>query len=295
MSSTTSAGPRSMNHCASASVKVPVLLAVAAARVMVGSRLPPPNCAANSKKLAQPSFGTSPLNRLVPSEFQAMIGTMASTRQSVPAAMNCAPPPYEAPTIPRRGSPATSSWASGRDPTKSISCWMSRPSNSGLSICASPPDSPNPRGSQVSTLYPASSRAPIDTVPAVPRPSTSTSPALAQPGPISTVGAGASAPATGNQWARMTVPSKLTTSQSRSLPRSDASSDTRPLGGVQVADPPGAALPGVEPDVVSTATVDGGSSPPQPETSRPTETRAATTARRERMPRGYEPSGHPGQ
>src|SRR5688500_2622139 len=47
-------------------------------------------------------------------------------------------------------------------------------------------------------------------------PSEEVSPGSDQPGPISTVGAGSSAPApsTGNQWARMVVPSNDVTSRS---------------------------------------------------------------------------------
>ena len=54
--------------------------------------------------------------------------------------------------MPSRGSPGLSSAASGCAATQSISPWVSRPSTSGLSTSTVPPDLPNPRGSQVSTL-----------------------------------------------------------------------------------------------------------------------------------------------
>ena len=75
-----------------------------------------------------------------------------------------------------------------------------------------------PRGSHVSTLYPASFNVEIDGVDddgdCGPR---STSPDEPKPGPLRMVGAGSS-PAAGNQWPRMIVPSKEVMSTSLADP-----------------------------------------------------------------------------
>jgi hypothetical protein len=57
--------------------------------------------------------------------------------------------------MPTRGSPGPSSRASGWAAMKSISACASRASNSGWSIITVPPEPPNPRASQVTTLNPA--------------------------------------------------------------------------------------------------------------------------------------------
>ena len=54
--------------------------------------------------------------------------------------------------MPTRGSPSASVRASGCSATQSSRSWASLPSRSGSFTEATPPDSPNPRGSQVSTL-----------------------------------------------------------------------------------------------------------------------------------------------
>ena len=54
-------------------------------------------------------FGVSALSRLVVKECHAHDGTIASTRQSTAAVTSWMPPPYDAPTIPDRGSPFESS------------------------------------------------------------------------------------------------------------------------------------------------------------------------------------------
>src|SRR5260370_39586992 len=100
------------------------------------------------------------------------------------------PPPYDAPIIPTRGSPGASSCASGRVATQSSIAWTSRPSKLGSSISTDPPDSPNPRGSQVKTLNPSLWSAVMGTDPSTATPVVFVSPGRPQPGPINTVGAG---------------------------------------------------------------------------------------------------------
>ena len=83
------------------------------------------------------------------------------------------------------------------------------------------------------------------------------SPAEPQPGPINTVGAGLSAedPATGNQCARITVPSNEVMSQSRELPRSFALTGVVVVGGTHVDT---GVVDVVEVATVLGAAVDGG-------------------------------------
>ena len=67
--------------------------------------------------------------------------------------------------MPARGSPGPSSCASGCLATKSSSAWTSRPSLPCQSTVTVPPESPNPRESQVSTLKPALRSAAAPTLP----------------------------------------------------------------------------------------------------------------------------------
>ncbi len=57
-----------------------------------------------------------------------MVGTIASTRQSAAAVTNWMPPPYDAPTMPIRGSWSRSSCTPGRVATQLMSSETSRPS-----------------------------------------------------------------------------------------------------------------------------------------------------------------------
>src|SRR5271166_5858112 len=126
--------------------------------------------------------------------------------------------------MPMRGSPGASSCTPGCVATHSINCETSFASTFGLSTSASPPDAPKPRGSQVSTEYPARCSALMSTPPnAAPElPVWSVSPDAPHPGPIRTTGAGweGVAPATGNQCARIGVPSKEMIVQSEGVPGS---------------------------------------------------------------------------
>src|SRR3954466_6638997 len=78
-----------------------------------------------------------------------------------------------------------------------------------------PVDLPNPRGSHVRTLYPASWRLEMLVSPNRPAPVVSVfvSPAIPHPGPLRIVG-DVPAAARGNQCARITVPSAIVTSNS---------------------------------------------------------------------------------
>ena len=69
----------------------PVALLAALVRSMVGSSLRPAEARVSTP--AHPVLAVSDLNRLVINECQAMIGTMASTRQSIAAVTNWMPPP----------------------------------------------------------------------------------------------------------------------------------------------------------------------------------------------------------
>ena len=97
----------------------------------------------------------------------AMIGAIASMRLSSAAVVSSIPPAYDTPVMPTRGSPAASSCASGCCASQSISAITSRASLSGASTVTVPPELPNPRLSQVSTLKPALRSAPTPTLPVV--------------------------------------------------------------------------------------------------------------------------------
>ncbi len=77
----------------------------------------------------------------------------------------------------------------------------------------------------------------------------SVSPGRPQPGPMSTVGAGAEAdaPATGNQWARILVPSNEVTVQSLVLPDTAVAAGTDEGGAQAVAVEAAAVVVGLAP------------------------------------------------
>ena len=118
--------------------------------------------------------------------------------------------------MPTRGSPLASSCASGCWASQSISALTSRPSASGESTVTVPPELPNPRLSQVSTLNPALRSAPTPTLPVASSLLASglVSREPPQPWPSRIVGA---FPPCGAGWKERTiwVPSKLVTVASR--------------------------------------------------------------------------------
>src|SRR4051794_35069136 len=137
--------------------------------------------------------------------------------------------------------------------------------------------------------------------PSTPTASTLVSPGKPHPGPMRTVGfvVPAPAPSTGNQWARMTVPSNDAMSRSLGASATGTASTGGPVGasqtaaaGASVAVPPGAAaVPGlavdpVEPD--EPAVLDGlvtGSADEHADTARSVPT-SAPPSRARRFRRG---------
>jgi hypothetical protein len=103
----------------------------------------------------------------------------------------------------------SSSKTSGCVASQLMIAWTSRPSNSGWSICNTPPEKYSPRGSHVTTLYPAWRSVPTPTKPKVSTsqssstvPSRFVAPGMPNPEPTRIVGAcfpGAS-PAAGMKW-----------------------------------------------------------------------------------------------
>ena len=89
--SISSPGPRAVNHSRSSSLSVPVAVPDSWA-VRVWASTVPLDAALTSTP-AQPVLTVSARKSAVVSEFQAIPGTMASTRQSMPARVSWMPPP----------------------------------------------------------------------------------------------------------------------------------------------------------------------------------------------------------
>ena len=85
------AGPRLSKKETALSLIVPVVFISLSAAVISGSSFAVDDTLA--RMLAQPVLGVSFLSRLVPRECQAIVGAMASIRQSRSAAANWTPPP----------------------------------------------------------------------------------------------------------------------------------------------------------------------------------------------------------
>ena len=90
MSSTRSAGPRLRNQSSSSLLSSPVSMPLLLALVMCGSTRPPP---VSERIDAHPALTVRLLNSEVSRECHAMPGTIASTRQSMPAVTSWMPPP----------------------------------------------------------------------------------------------------------------------------------------------------------------------------------------------------------
>jgi hypothetical protein len=85
-----SPGPRDLNHARSSADSVPVVAPLANALRMWSSSRPVWPAAYSSD--AQPPLTVSSFYRLVRSEFQAIVGTIASIRLSIAAATSSIPP-----------------------------------------------------------------------------------------------------------------------------------------------------------------------------------------------------------
>ena len=85
------AGPRLSKKDTAPASMVPVVFISLSAVVISGSSFAVDDTLA--RMFPHPVLGVWFLSRLVPSECQAMVGAMASIRQSRSAAANCTPPP----------------------------------------------------------------------------------------------------------------------------------------------------------------------------------------------------------
>ncbi len=153
MRDTRSPGPRLAKKARSAASMTAVDVLAAYAWRMCSSTDRP--AVAALSRPDHPFFGVSALKRLVVSECHAIVGVIASTRQSIAAATSWMPPPYDAPAMPTRGSRGPSRSTPGCVEIQSSIASTSRPSYCALSISTVPADLPKPRGSHVNTLYPA--------------------------------------------------------------------------------------------------------------------------------------------
>src|SRR5919106_876667 len=107
---------------------------------------------------SQVCLSTPPGRRSLTRLPHEISGTSASMRLSTAAVLNWTPAALDPPIHPMRGSPGESLRISGRFATKSMSERASATSKPGAPMLASPPDSPKPLESHVSTPYPRLSK-----------------------------------------------------------------------------------------------------------------------------------------